>query len=116
MPKVKIPQNISDWFKAQGLDKMLTWLELEQKITPVFLVNPEGYEGYVRDPYRSYRHQPDGLIVQANPVSGTKYTVLDTTLNVRPFLLEGYSVKIEAEITGGTVSNLTVRAKYATLP
>lgn len=31
----------------------------------------------------------------------------------RAFLLEGRSVKIEVEITGGTVSNLSARVKYA---
>ena len=31
----------------------------------------------------------------------------------RAFLYEGRSVKIEAEITGGTVSNLAARVKYA---
>lgn len=31
----------------------------------------------------------------------------------RSFLLEGREVKIEAEITGGTVSNLFMRVKYA---
>ena len=120
-------------------------------------------------------HQADAVLNQDNPDSGTKYTVLDTTKNVRivavmvactwtvqptpleihitidgqpytltmddpasgtchffnywalttsigvlgtsdpkmPFLLEGRSVKIEAEITGGTVSNLSARVKYA---
>lgn len=120
-------------------------------------------------------HQPDAVLTQANPVSGTKYTVLDTTKNVRiisihalvtwtvqptpleihitidgqtiicsianpdsdiahvaenftnspnwglvaayqqdtAFILEGRSVKIEAEITGGAVSNLAARVKYA---
>ena len=121
------------------------------------------------------KHQPNALLTQANPVSGTKYTVLDTTRNVRiigigaqcvwtaqptpleiwvtvdgqtlrfyktdpatavwyaarehdlatedsslsgtlaaiAFLLEGRSVKVEAEITGGTVSNLNARVKWA---
>jgi len=120
-------------------------------------------------------HQADATLSQANPTSGTKYTVLDTTKNVRllsievactwtvqptpleahisidgqsytapftdpvsavyyeyalgggaadvltataiqynrAFLLEGRSVKVEVEITGGTVSNLTARVKYA---
>ena len=126
------------------------------------------------------KHQADAVLSQANPVSGTKYTVLDTTKNVRiisisvkctwtvqptplqvhvtidgqtitysktdpvsasnyapsigsgtspigqllsdagsiaynimrSFLLEGRSVKIECEITAGTVSNLTARVKY----
>ena len=31
----------------------------------------------------------------------------------RTFLLESRSVKVEAEITGGTVSNLSARVKYA---
>jgi len=122
-------------------------------------------------------HQADASLSQDNPISGTKYTVLDTTENVRiidilasvtwtvqptplevhitidgrslalsvsnpatgtpyspaflnigneqgslsatlglstrPFFLEGRSVKIEAETTGGTVSNLTCRVKWA---
>jgi len=123
------------------------------------------------------KHQADAVLNQANPVSGTKYTVLDTMYNVRlislavkctwtvqptplemhvtldgrlitliqndpvsgtsyypyylsflsedgtlttqqdiinkPFFLEGRTVKIEVEITGGTVSNLSARVKYA---
>lgn len=125
----------------------------------------------------TFAHQPDAFLDQANPVSGTKYTVLNTTGNVRiisvtiivvwtvqptpleihvtidgvtwtsdqvnpvswtayhmentdpasagfdlnatgasqfrAFLLEGRSVKIEAETTGGTVSQLMSRVKYA---
>ena len=121
-------------------------------------------------------HQADAVLNQANPISGTKYTVLPTTKNVRiitiatkvtwtvqpsplelhiiidgvnipisqidpvsdtwynaelvdswtpsagfstahhphrSFLLEGRSVKVEVEITGGTVSNLNSIVKYA---
>jgi len=123
-------------------------------------------------------HQDDAVVSQANPVSGTKYTLLDTTKNVRiiavavkctwtvqptpieihftidgisltaaltdpatdawayayinpalaggitlsatsgygvyrAYLVEGRSIKIEMEITGGTVSNLTGRCVYA---
>lgn len=130
------------------------------------------------DEKRVMTHQPDAAISQANPVSGTKYTVLDTVKNARiisiavwvtwtvqpapleihitidgialtcnftspvsttpysvqnvatdagfilatplldayrAFLLEGRSIKVEAEITGGTVSNLSARVKYARL-
>ena len=43
--------------------------------------------------------------------------VLTTTSPIhRSFLLEGRSVKVEAEITGGTVSNLSARVKYAVIP
>ena len=130
-----------------------------------------------------YQHQPDATLDQANPVSGTKYTILDTTKKVRVFsivvqctwtvqptpleayltidgteypasqtdpvstqsyypvytclapnvssimiaigteaqrygnlMLDARSIKIEAEITGGTVSNLSGRVKYAKLP
>ena len=129
-------------------------------------------------PPRMVQHQPDAVLDQANPVSGTKYTVLDTAKNVRiiaimvrciwtaqptplevhvtidgnvllgqfvspendkdyyafvgsgsvqlilqlevttterSFMLEGRSVKVEAEITGGTVSNLSARVKWAKL-
>jgi len=123
-------------------------------------------------------HQADATLSQANPISGTKYTVLDTTKNVRilsiavvctwtvqpsplevhltmdgevyvcgkidpasaadlyvyinppnagfildavatphgrtrAFLVECRSLKVEVEITGGTVSNLTARVKWA---
>jgi len=122
--------------------------------------------------------QADAVLDQAAPTSGLKYTVLNTTKNVRlisiavkctwtvqpnplevhltidgqawtfaignavtdtyyvpiinaddlptafgfdvvgiskykEFLIEGRSVKVEAEVTGGTVSNLYCRVKYA---
>ena len=128
-----------------------------------------------------FKQQPDATLNQANPASGIKYTVLDTTKNARiigisvqctwtvqptpleihltidgeayiftitdpvsvtdyycmfqanrlptqqilavtspltygTFLIEGRSVKVEAEITGGTVSNLTARVIYAKIP
>lgn len=129
-----------------------------------------------------FENQPDATLSQANPVSGTKYTVLDTTENVRilsirvfvtwsaasnklqahvtiddvtmvfgfidpdsntnyfanfnaavpensqilettdrlaegrPFLLEGRSVKVEIETTGGTVSQVLGKVKYAKIP
>ena len=122
-----------------------------------------------------FKQKADATLSQA-PVSGTKYTVLDTKRNVRiigisvqctwtvqptpleihitidgqtvtftftdpvsatdyfaknslataetaqeltvtqpdvPFLREGQSVKVEAEITGGTVSNLSARVKWS---
>lgn len=126
----------------------------------------------------TFQHQSDAVLSQAAPNSETKYTVLDTTLNVRlisvaaivtwtvqptpldiwitvdghtlrgyvsnpvsagaycfvfrtssqddqtplsdeatpsyrAFLLEGRSVKVEVSVTGGTVSNLSARVKYA---
>ena len=132
----------------------------------------------VRSHEPMWQQQDDATLNQANPVSGTKYTVLDTVYNARiksisvtctwtvqptpleihmtidgvsitftvtdpvsttPYsaawlddqpetaqdlvtvvyepsrlgLVEGQSVKIEAEITGGTVSNLSARVKYA---
>ena len=41
---------------------------------------------------------------------------LTTTQPDQAFLREGRSVKVEAEITGGTVSNLSARVKYAKIP
>lgn len=126
---------------------------------------------------KGVKQQPDATLSQANPVSGTKYTVLDTqqaqkiriigisvqcTWTVQPtpleihitidgqtvtftftdpvtatdyfaknasanaetdqelnvteptvaFLREGRSAKVEAETTGGTVSNLSARVKW----
>jgi len=50
-----------------------------------------------------------------DPTAGETSQVLTTTnfLPYRSFLLEGRSVKVEAEITGGTVSQLDARIKYA---
>lgn len=135
----------------------------------------------INDPIPGYQDQPDAVLNQANPVSGTKYTVLDTTKNARiismtitptwtvqpdpiqihvtidgqawifqhstavsatpyetdllpqmakneqglvdatggprasyrSFTFEGKSVKVEVETTGGTVSNLSARVKWA---
>ena len=132
---------------------------------------------------RVFQQQDDAVLDQDNPDSGVKYTVLDTTRNVkiesiiavctwsvqpspleihltvdgqairysltdpestkfylavrtaecapanqllfaipatrsadyRAFLKEGRSVKVEAEITGGTVSNLSARMKWSKL-
>jgi len=133
----------------------------------------------VRGDHKDYSvpvHQADAVLNQASPVSGTKYTVLETT-NVRilsltiictwtvqptplqlhitvdgqtivhavgspvsatqyiafrtsgnaeaaqtlgttdntkiAFIYEGRNIKVEAEITGGTVSNLSARVKHA---
>lgn len=64
-----------------------------------------------------------------DPVSATPYFaklkgnmaeifLLDTTdfAYARPFLIEGRSVKVEVETTGGTVSNLSSRVKYQKIP
>lgn len=127
----------------------------------------------------TFIHQTSAVLDQANPISGTKYTVLNTTKNVRiicimadvawtvqptplevyvtidgntirhyinnpatltpygasvvehqpegyqllsaangfapyrAFLYEGRSIKVEAEITGGTVSTLHVIVQFA---
>lgn len=134
-------------------------------------------------PPKSWKYQPNGVLNQANPVSGTKYTVLDVneacriydalvlcTWTVQPsplelhftidgetflesftdpvtatsyratrrhsnslivpvmyleagynatnalsFVYEGKAVKIEAEISGGTVSGLDALIKHALL-
>lgn len=62
---------------------------------------------------------------QTNPASASWYIAfIDPSLSAngfgtsvetarRAFLIEGRSVKVEAEITGGTVSNLSVRVKWA---
>ncbi|NVM23119.1 MAG: hypothetical protein HWN68_15215 [Desulfobacterales bacterium] len=49
------------------------------------------------------------------PVAGGSLNVV-AEVRHRAFLLEGRSVKVEAEITGGTVSNLSARVKYAKIP
>jgi len=67
------------------------------------------------------------LVTKTDPVSAANYFVVindndapgamafetGSTGKYRSFLLEGRSVKIEVEITGGTVSNLFLRVKYA---
>lgn len=66
---------------------------------------------------------------QTDPVTATPYFaklrgnlttifLLDTTdfAYARPFLIEGRSIKIEFETTGGTVSNLSARVKWQKIP
>mgnify|MGYP001050958184 CR=1 FL=1 len=61
-----------------------------------------------------------------DPVSGTSYEVVNNpvvvgggltaityTADRQAPIFEGRSIKVEAEITGGTVQNLTARVKYA---
>jgi len=70
----------------------------------------------------------DGLTITGgfvNPVSTTSYyarhSALAQSLYISTadpsaymaFLMEGRSIKVEVEITGGTVSNLSARVKYA---
>jgi len=126
----------------------------------------------------TFQHMPDATLSQSYPLDGTKYTVLNTTKNVKiwsiavectwtvqptsleihitvdgisltasqsnpvsntwyyvyfPYyspnpdfatsagavsrdILEGRSVKVEAEITGGAVSDIVARVKYAAIP
>lgn len=189
MTKAKIPPKLLSWFRDQniGIDKLPDFLELLGQVMPVFVVNPTEVPVAVTDPdigpLTVFQQQADATLSQANPVSGTKYTVLDTTTNVRiisiavrctwtvqpspleihitidgqtithagtnpvsddwlfidftnaelneatqlldssnaelkrrAFAYEGRSVKVEAEITGGTVSNLSARVKYARIP
>lgn len=67
------------------------------------------------------QNQPEAS--QANPVSTTYYEIhnypatanwaMSNSFTVhRAFLIEGRSIKIEAETTGGTVSALNARVKY----
>lgn len=132
----------------------------------------------VKQEHREYQHQPDATLDEDDPVSGQKYTILETTKDVKIYSLvaksiwseqpspleihvtidgntitftkanpasnefyeadrqanlaesaqslnamgisryvaqyyQGKSIKIEAEVTGGTVSNLSTRIKWA---
>lgn len=49
--------------------------------------------------YEVPKHQTDAVLSQANPVSGIKYTVLDTTKNVR---IIGFSAKVTWAVTQPT--------------
>jgi hypothetical protein len=66
---------------------------------------------------------------QANPVTATAYYPIisalvalnaqpmgGTHLDHRPFFLEGRSIKVEAEITGGTSNPLDCRVIYSKIP
>lgn len=56
----------------------------------------------------------DAYIPNLSPTSnGATFDTLDYSRS-RAFMIEGRNVKVEVEITGGTVSNLSARVKYAT--
>lgn len=93
-------------------------LSINEKDT--WTVQPNPLEAWVTIDGVTYR------FYVANPVSGTNYfaaidaTAADGTLDSgdnytvksRSFLLEGRSVKVEAEVTGGTSDPLVMRVKY----
>lgn len=41
MPKIKIPENLTEYFRAEGIDKLTEFLTLHPEITPVFVVSPQ---------------------------------------------------------------------------
>ena len=52
----------------------------------------------------------------AETAQGLKARAEANDLTAPPFLREGRTVKVEAETTGGTTSNLSARVKYAVVP
>ena len=52
----------------------------------------------------------------AETAQGLKARAEANDLTAPPFLREGRTVKVEAEITGGTVSNLSARVKWGKIP
>ena len=67
------------------------------------VVNPISTQGY--EPRKQGQYAPDGneLVVSPNQIS------------YYPYLMEGKTVSISAETTGGTVSNISCRVRYALL-
>lgn len=96
--------------------KNVRWLGYESHITWTVQPNPLEIHQTVDDIAKT------GSV--NNPVSGTSYyvtirsytdaPVLSTTdmLPSAPFIFECRSLKIEAEITGGTVQSLTANVRY----
>ena len=78
------------------------WVTIDGQSLRFFVTDPESATLYYDELYPSEEY---GYLVKANPHAPK-----------RAFLLEGRSVKVEVEITGGTVSNLSARVKYAKIP
>lgn len=52
-------------------------------------------------------------VCMGHSLTGDHYRFISPASVQRPVLTEARTIKIEAEITGGTVSNLSARVKYA---
>ena len=69
-------------------------------------------------PLRFFVNDPDTVTeyyarLKANITPAAQQLTTTEIINAKAFMLEGRTAKIEAEITGGTVSKLNVRVKYA---
>ena len=88
-----------------------TWTVQPTPLEIHVTVDGQALIGAKTDPVSNDWYSPD------RPTElGTGFAVGVSSIIPQPFLLEGRNVKVEVEITGGTVSNLSARVKYAKIP
>ena len=93
-----------------GVAAICTWTAQPSPLELHLTIDGQPITHKVTDP-------ADGMFYRGVIDEGRSPTtqLLVNTVPEQAFLYECRSVKVEAEITGGTVSNLTARVKWATL-
>ena len=89
-----------------------TWTVQPTPIEIHITIDGQVHTHYFNDPESAKPYYVD--YAQEHITSASQ--VLGGAAAKRAFLRECRSVKVEAEITGGTVSNLSARVKYAKIP
>jgi len=96
-----------------GITASVTWTVQPTPLEIHITIDGQAYTFTVTDPVSATKYYARFLSSQTITTQPLVTTDVEVT---RSFLLEGRSVKVEAETTGGTVSNLSATVKYAKIP
>lgn len=91
-----------------GISVQVTWTDQPTPLEAWLLIDGQTERFYMDNPVTATNYFPAfKLAAAASSMTSTDYTIY------KPFLVEGRSIRIEVETTGGTVSNLSARVKWA---
>ena len=93
-----------------GIVASVTWTGQPTPLEIHVTIDGQAYTFTVTDPVSATKYY--ARLLSGNAITAQPLVTTDVEVT-RAFLLEGRSVKVEAETTGGTVSNLSATVKYA---
>lgn len=88
-----------------------TWTVQPTPLEVWVTIDGETKRHYFGDPVSATNYY--AFLTPGSPATNEGLTETIGYAVYKAFLIEGRSIKVEAEITGGTVSNLTARVKWA---